>query len=119
MGYAFRSKNEGNDIIEKLSYYPLIQQIFMRFMIVMALQLAITLPLSFFVLGRANSIYYLLGSFTPILFFGVVGFVSIIWFGQKIGFALAVAIWFGQLLLEKQLEGHLCFSCQEMKISYS
>ncbi len=47
MGYAFRSKNEGNDIIETLSYYPLIQQMFTRFMIVMGLQLAITLPLSF------------------------------------------------------------------------
>ena len=50
MGYAFRSKNEGNEIIETLSYYPLVQQMFTRFIIVMAIQLAITLPLSFLIL---------------------------------------------------------------------
>lgn len=104
MGYAFRSKNEGNDIIETLSYHPLIQQVFARFVIVMTLQILITLPLSFMILGRANSMHYLLGSFTPTLFFGVVGFVCIIWLGQKIGIALAVGIWFGQSLLEEKFQ---------------
>ncbi len=104
MGYAFRSKNEGNDIIETLSYYPLIQQVFARFLIVMILQLLITLPFSFMILGRANSIYYVLGSFTPVLFFGVVGFVCTIWFGQKIGIGFALMIWLGQSLLEKRFQ---------------
>ncbi|MFD1929591.1 hypothetical protein ACFSFY_16230 [Sporosarcina siberiensis] len=103
MSYAFRTKNEGNQIIETLSYYPLIAQLFMRFMIVMVLQLAITLPLSFVILGGTNSIYYLLGSFTPVLFFGVIGFVSTIWFGQKISLLLALIVWFSQTFFEKQL----------------
>lgn len=104
MGYAFRAKNEGNQLIEILSYYPLILQMFTRFMIVMALQLAITLPLSFIILGRMNSVLYLLGSFTPMLFFGVVGFVCTIWFGQKMGILLAMVIWLGQSLFERQLQ---------------
>ena len=104
MGYAFRAKNEGNHLIETLSYYPLIVQMFTRFIIVMALQLAITLPLSFIILGRANSILYLFGTFTPILFFGVLGFVSTIWFGHRIGGLLALFVWFGQVLLENQLK---------------
>jgi hypothetical protein len=109
MGYAFRSKNEGNEIIETLSYYPLVQQMFTRFMIVMAIQLAITLPLSFFILGSVNSVLYLLSSFTPILFFGVVGFVATMWFGQKIGILLALFVWFVQVLLEKQLKFAVLF----------
>ena len=48
----FAQKMKGMNIIETLSYYPLVQQMFTRFMIVMALQLAITLPLSFIILGR-------------------------------------------------------------------
>ena len=103
MGYAFRSKNEGNEIIETLSYYPLVQQMFTRFMIVMAIQFAITLPLSFIILGNVNSVFYLLSSFTPILFFGVVGFVATMWLGQKIGILIALFVWFVQVLLEKQL----------------
>lgn len=103
MGYAFRNKNEGNQLIETLSYHPLIVQMFMRFMIVMTLQLAITLPLSFVILGGTNSIYYLLGSFTPVLFFGVIGFVSTIWFGQKISLLLALFVWFSQTIFEKKL----------------
>ena len=104
MGYAFRAKNEGNQLIETLSYYPLMVQMFTRFMIVMALQLAITLPLSFIILGRMNSVLYLLGSFTPMLFFGVVGFVCTIWFGQKMGILLALVIWVSQSLFERQLQ---------------
>lgn len=102
MGYAFRSKNEGNHIIETLSYTPVIQQMFTRFLIVMVLQLVITLSLSFIVLGGTNSVFYVLGSLTPILFFGVVGFVSTMWLGQKIGIAITLFVWFGQVLLEKQ-----------------
>lgn len=103
MGYAFRTKNEGNDIIERLSYTPIIQQMFTRFMIVLVLQLAIALPLSFIVLGGKGSILYIISSFTPLLFFGVVGFVGIIWLGQKLGAILALVVWFGQVLLEDRL----------------
>ncbi|WP_342429259.1 hypothetical protein [Neobacillus sp. FSL H8-0543] len=113
MGYAFRTKNEGNQLIETLSYYPLTVQMFMRFMIVMALQLAITLPLSFIILGATNSIYYLLGSFTPVLFFGVIGFVSTIWLGQKIGLLLALFVWFSQTLFEKQHQSASLFQLPE------
>lgn len=104
MGYAFRTKNEGNDIIERLSYTPIIQQMFTRFMIVLVLQLAIALPLSFIVLGRIGSILYIISSFTPLLFFGVVGFVGTIWLGQKLGAILALVVWFGQVLLEDRLK---------------
>ncbi|MCM3109649.1 hypothetical protein [Lederbergia lenta] len=101
-GYAFRSKNEGNQIIETLSYYPLIQQMFTRFIFVMGLQLIITLPLSFFILGNTNSYLYLIGAFTPLFFFGVIGFISTMWFGQKTGVILTVFVWSTQILFDKQ-----------------
>lgn len=104
MGYAFRAKNEGNDIIERLSYTPLIQQMFTRFIIVLVLQLVIALPLSFIVLGEMSSVLYIISSFTPLLFFGAVGFVGLIWFGQKLGATLALVVWFGQVLLEDKLK---------------
>lgn len=104
MGYAFRSKNEGNHIIERLSYTPLIQQMFTRFMIVLVLQLVITFPLSFIVLGEMNSALYVMSSFIPIIFFGVVGFVGTIWHGQKLGATLALVVWFGQVLLGDKLK---------------
>ena len=109
MGYAFRSKNEGNSIIETLSYYPLIQQMFTRFIIVMGLQLVITLPLSLFILGNKSSILYLIGAFTPIFFFGVVGFVGTMWFGQRIGVLLTLLVWFSQILFDKQLKSASLF----------
>lgn len=104
MGYAFRTKNEGNDIIERLSYTPIIQQMFTRFMIVLVLQLVIALPLSFIVLGGVSSTLYIISSFTPLLFFGVVGFVGTIWLDQKIGATLALVVWFGQVLLGDKLK---------------
>lgn len=113
MGYAFRAKNEGNDILEKLSYTPLIQQMFTRFIIVLVLQLAISLPLSYMVLGGMNSILYIISAFMPLLFFGVVGFVGIIWFGQKLGATLALVMWFGQVLLEDRVKNLSLFQVPE------
>ncbi|MEK3886426.1 hypothetical protein [Bacillus sp. FSL K6-3431] len=109
MGYAFRSKNEGNQIIETLSYYPLIQQMFTRFIFVMGLQLVITLPLSIFILGNASSVLYLICAFTPIFFFGVFGFVSTMWFGQKIGVFLTIFVWSTQILIDKQFQSTSLF----------
>lgn len=113
MSYAFRAKNEGNHIIETLSYYPFILQMFTRFMIVMGLQLVFTLALSFFILKDASSILYLIGAFTPIFFFGVVGFVTTMWFGQKIGVLLTIFIWFIQILFDKQLRAASLFQLPE------
>jgi len=62
IGYSFRPKNEGNEIIETLSYYPIIQQMFTRFMIVMGFQLVVALPLCFFIVGRESTILYLVSS---------------------------------------------------------
>jgi len=104
ISFSFRNLNEGNQIIEKLSYYPLIQQMFIRFVMIMGLQLAITLPLSLFIVGKVNTFLYLLSSFTPILFFGVFGFVSIMWLGQKGGSIITIFVWFGQALFDKQLK---------------
>lgn len=103
ISYAFRAKNEGNQDIEMLSYYPLVVQMFARFLLVMTLQLAITLPLSFIIMGKMHSLHYFLGSFTPILFFGVIGFASTMWLGQKIGMMLVLFIWLSQLVLEKKV----------------
>ncbi|MBW7474784.1 hypothetical protein K0T92_08500 [Paenibacillus oenotherae] len=100
MGYAFRATNQGNDIIEQLSYHSLIQQMFARFIIIMALQLVMTLPLSFFIVGGESSLLYIFGSFVPIFFFGVVGFSSAMWLGPKIGVILTLFIWFSQMLLD-------------------
>ncbi len=104
ISFSFRTRNEGNQMIEKLSYYPLVQQMFIRFIIIMGLQLALTLPLSLFIVGKESSFLYLFGSFTPILFFGIFGFVSIMWFEQKIGSMLTVFVWFSQTLFDKQLK---------------
>jgi len=43
------------------------------------------------------------------LFFGVIGFVSTIWFGQKISILLALFVWFSQSLFEKQLPSAALF----------
>src|SRR5690606_12177115 len=103
IGYSFRPKNEGNEMIETLSYYPIIQQIFIRFIIVMGFQLVLTLPLSFIIVGTESTILYLVSSFIPVFFFGVIGFVGIFWLGQKIGLSLTLFIWFSQILLKKKL----------------
>ncbi|CAH2715134.1 hypothetical protein BACCIP111895_02318 [Neobacillus rhizosphaerae] len=103
IGYSFRPKNEGNEIIETLSYYPIIQQMFTRFMIVIGFQLVLALPLCFFIVGRESTILYLVSSFIPVFFFGVVGFVATFWLGQKIGLSLTLFIWFSQVLLKKKL----------------
>jgi len=103
IGYSFRPKNEGNEIIETLSYYPMIQQIFTRFMIVMGIQLVLTLPLSFVIVGKESTMLYLVSSFIPVFFFGVIGFVAIFWLGQKIGLSITLFIWFSQVLLKKKL----------------
>lgn len=102
IGYSFRPKNEGNEIIEALSYYPIIQQMFTRFIIVMGFQLTLALPLCFFVVGRESTILYLVSSFIPVFFFGVVGFVATFWLGQKIGLSLTLFIWFSQVLLKRK-----------------
>lgn len=103
MGFAFRTKDEGNKQIETLSYYPLNIQWLARFLIVTTLQLVMTLPLSFIILKETNSIYYLVGILIPILFFGVAVFVSVIWFGQYIGLGVTLLIWFLQSFYEKKL----------------
>lgn len=109
MGYAFRSKNDGNDIIEKLSYYSLVHQMFARFIIVMGFQLAMTLPLSYLVMGKASSLLYLYGSFTPIFFFGVVGFISAMWFGHRAGVIITLFIWLSQVLFDEKLQSFSLF----------
>ncbi|MEB5466917.1 hypothetical protein, partial [Virgibacillus pantothenticus] len=103
IGYSFRPKNEGNEIIEMLSYYPIIQQIFTRFIIVMGFQVALTLPLSFIVIGKESTTLYLVSSVIPVFFFGVIGFVTILWLGQKLGLALTLFIWFSQVFMKKKL----------------
>jgi len=103
IGYSFRPKNEGNEIIETLSYYPMILQILTRFMIVMGFQLVLTLPLSFIVVGKESTVLYLVSSFIPVFFFGVMGFVAIFWLGQKIGLSITLFIWFSQVIIKKKL----------------
>jgi hypothetical protein len=109
MCYAFRSRNEGNDILEKLSYYSLVHQMFTRFIIVMGLQVAMMLPLSFIILGKSSSLLYLSGSFTPIFFFGVIGFISTMWLGHKAGVILTLFVWFSQVLFDQQLQSASMF----------
>lgn len=103
IGYSFRPKNEGNEIIETLSYYSMIQQIFTRFMIVMGFQLVLMLPLSLLIIGKESTTLYVVSSLIPVFFFGVIGFVAIFWLGQKIGLSIALFIWFSQVLVKKRL----------------
>lgn len=102
MGLAFRPANDGNDVLEKLSCYPLIQQMFARYVIVTVLQVVLSLFLSLLILGDEVSIPYLLGSFVPVIFFGAVGFTSAMWFGPKAGVLMTLLVWFGQLLLDQR-----------------
>lgn len=103
IAYAFRTKDEGNYIIEKLSYYSLIHQMFARFTIVMGVQFLISLPLSYFVLGNSSSILLVFTSFSTMFFFGVTGFISIFWFGHKIGSLITLMVWMIQLIFESKL----------------
>ncbi|UVI30982.1 hypothetical protein [Paenibacillus spongiae] len=101
MGYAFRSKNKGNDIIEQLSYYSLIHQMFVRFILIMVLQVVITLPLTIVILGKESSVLSIVGSVMPVFFFGVTGFISAMWLGPKRGVMLTLFVWFSQMLLDE------------------
>lgn len=103
VSYSFRPKNEGNEIIETLSYYPIIQQIFIRFLIVMGFQIILALPLSFIVIGKESTMLYIVSSFIPVFFFGVMSFVAIFWLGQKLGLALTLLIWFSQIVVKKKI----------------
>lgn len=111
--YAFRSKNEGNQMIEMLSYYPLVEQMFTRFLIVLGLQLATALPLSFFIMGKSGSLLSIISVFTPLFFFGVVGFVSTMWLGQKLGVSITLIVWSFQVLADKQLKFFSLFQLME------
>ncbi|MCQ6561564.1 hypothetical protein [Paenibacillus mendelii] len=109
MGYAFRSRNKGNDIIEQLSYYSLIHQMLTRFIIIMVMQAVVTLPLTMVILGKESSLPSLLGSFMPVLFFGVTGFISAMWLGHKRGVILTLLVWFSQMLLDQGHKGPSIF----------
>ncbi|MBE1556115.1 hypothetical protein [Sporosarcina limicola] len=98
IAYAFRTKDEGNCIIETLSYYPLHYQLFARFIIVMGVQVLITIPLSFYVFASVSAIMLLFSSLLVMFFFGVVGFISTFWFGQNIGLIITLTVWLLQLL---------------------
>lgn len=100
--YVFRSRNEGNDIIERLSYYPLVHQMSARFLIVLVIQLAIAFPFLFFLVGKESILTYLVGTFIPLFFFAVLGFVATGWFGQKIGVGITCVVWGLQLYLEQK-----------------
>lgn len=113
IAYAFRPRNEGNAALEELSYYPLIQQMFARFVIVMSLQLILALPLSFFLLGSASTAAYIFGTFTPLFFFGTVGFVSTFWLGGRAGTIITAFLWFVQMLLDTQVQALSLFRLPE------
>ncbi|GGP10769.1 hypothetical protein [Oceanobacillus neutriphilus] len=113
IAYAFRPRNEGNAALEELSYYPLIQQMFARFVIVMGVQLTLALPLSFFLLGSASTAAYFFGTFTPLFFFGTVGFVSTFWLGGRAGTIITAFLWFVQMLLDSQVQALSLFRLPE------
>ncbi len=113
ISYAFRPKNEGNAMLEELSYYPLIQQMFARFVIVMGVQLILALPLIYFLLGSASTMVYIFGTFTPLFFFGAVGFVSTFWLGGRAGTIITGFLWFMQILLDGQVKSFSLFRLPE------
>ena len=116
MGYAFRSKNEGNDIIEKLSYYPLVQQMFTRFMIVMALQLAITLPLSFVILGSVSSVLYLMVPLHRFYFSELLGLSVLCGLDKKSAYFWRYLFGLLKFFLKSNSNSRHYFSCLEMNI---
>lgn len=113
IAYAFRPRNEGNATLEELSYYSLIQQMFARFVIVMGVQLILALPLIFFLLGSASTMAYIFGTFTPLFFFGTVGFASTFWLGGRVGTIMTAFLWFVQMLLDGQVQSLSLFRLPE------
>lgn len=113
IAYAFRPRNQGNATLEELSYYPLIQQMFARFVIVMGVQLILALPLTFFLLGSASTMAYIFGTFTPLFFFGTVGFASTFWLGGRAGTIITAFLWFMQILLDGQVKSFSLFRLPE------
>lgn len=103
IAYLFRPRNEGNAILERLSYYPLIQQLFARFVIVMTMQGVIVFPLSFFFVDSMEMFTYLVATYVPLFFFGVVGFISTIWFGGKIGAIATALLWALFVFVDQQV----------------
>lgn len=103
IAFAFRTKDEGNRIIEELSYTPVLHQLFARFIIVMGVQFVISLPLSYFIFGNSGSVLLVFTSLSAMFIFGVIGFVSTFWFGQKIGLAMTLVVWLLQFVFESKV----------------
>lgn len=102
ISFSFRSKNEGNTMIEQISYYPLTLQLFTRFLIVMVYQFVFILPLCYVLLGKESTVLYVVGSLIPVFFFGAIGFVSTFWCGQKRGLVVTLIVWVGHWLVKEK-----------------
>src|SRR5690625_404640 len=84
-----------------------------RFVIVMGVQLILALPLIFFLLGSASTMVYIFGTFTPLFFYGAVGFVSTFWLGGRAGTIFTSFLWFMQILLDGQEKSFSLFRLPE------
>lgn len=113
IAYMFRPRDEGTAILEGLSYYPFIQQMFARFLIIMGMQGIIILPFTFYITGTADIMTYLAATYVPLLFFGVTGFTSTIWLGGKLGSIATATLWTIFIFIDQQIEHMSIFRIAE------
>ncbi|KKO54788.1 hypothetical protein XI25_04705 [Paenibacillus sp. DMB20] len=83
--YAFRSRDEGTVILQKLGKYSMMEQTMARLVLVTIFQIFAALPLSYILFRQGAEVSladFLLGWSVPVISAAVICFVCIQWFGQ-------------------------------------
>ncbi|GIP38488.1 hypothetical protein J31TS4_17680 [Paenibacillus sp. J31TS4] len=96
IGYAFRPRDEGTELLEQLGQYSVLEQTLARLAIVTGFQLAVALPVSAFVYRGESGLSvtaFTIGWTAPMLFLAVLGFVLIQWAGIRLAFTGILALW--------------------------
>lgn len=83
--YAFRPRDEGTVILQKLGKYSMMEQTMARLVLVTIFQILAALPLSYILYHRGVEVSladFLLGWSVPVISAAVICFVCVQWFGQ-------------------------------------
>ncbi|MFD2168595.1 hypothetical protein [Tumebacillus lipolyticus] len=111
VSYAFWPKNEGMEILEKLSAYTLMQQLSARFVLVVGFHMIVSVPLASLIGSESASIGGLLLSWSiPMLFFGVTCFVIATLLSTKAAIGCCLLVWSIEVLFHEHLKVFDLFS---------
>jgi hypothetical protein len=114
VGWAFRSKNEGMRLLERLGAYSLVQQLSARFVLVIGFQMILAGVLSLFVRGASLGGFWLSWSI-PMLFFGVALLALSTWANAKVAVGVSLGLWSLQFFAHQQLGAFDLFALPGME----